>query len=48
LPQGFLLLEIGFDQSEHMRKMFSPQKWQSVEILPDLQGIPRTVKARLK
>jgi release factor glutamine methyltransferase len=45
---GFLLLEIGFDQSGKVRKMFRAETWQSVEILPDLQGIPRTVKARLK
>ncbi len=45
---GFLLLEIGFSQSEKVREMFSPEKWQSVEILPDLQGIPRTVVARSK
>lgn len=45
---GFLLLEIGFGQSEKVREMFSPEKWQSVEILPDLQGIPRTVVAHLK
>lgn len=46
--EGFLLLEIGFNQAEKVREMFSPQKWQSVGILPDLQGIPRTVRARLK
>lgn len=47
-PGGFLLMEIGFDQAAKVRKMFSPETWQSVEILPDLQAIPRTVKARLK
>jgi release factor glutamine methyltransferase len=47
-PEGFLLMEIGFEQADKVRKMFSPETWQNVEILPDLQGIPRTVKARLK
>lgn len=42
---GFLLMEIGFDQSDKVREMFSPNQWRAVEILPDLQGIPRTVKA---
>lgn len=42
---GFLLMEIGFEQSEQVRQMFSEKVWQSVEILPDLQGIPRMVKA---
>lgn len=47
-PNGFLLMEIGFNQSENVRKMFSEKTWQSVEVLPDLQGIPRTVKAQIK
>ena len=46
-PRGFLLMEIGFDQSDTVKQMFSPKIWQSVEILPDLQNIPRTVKANL-
>lgn len=45
---GFLLMEIGYDQSGEVRKMFSTETWHSLEILPDLQGIPRMVKARLK
>lgn len=44
----FLLIEIGFDQSNEVRAMFDSQIWQSVEFLQDLQGIPRTVKAHLK
>ncbi|MET0753333.1 MAG: peptide chain release factor N(5)-glutamine methyltransferase [Pyrinomonadaceae bacterium] len=44
-PNGFLLLEIGFGQSEKVRGMFSPEIWKSVEALPDLQNIPRTMKA---
>jgi release factor glutamine methyltransferase len=45
---GFLLMEIGFNQAGEVREMFRAETWQSVEILPDLQGIPRTVEARLK
>jgi release factor glutamine methyltransferase len=45
-PGGFLLMEIGFDQAKKTREMFSPEIWQAFEILPDLQGIPRTVKAQ--
>ncbi len=45
-PNSFLLLEIGFNQSDTVREMFSPQIWQKVEILRDLQNIPRTVKAQ--
>ncbi|HVE55399.1 MAG TPA: peptide chain release factor N(5)-glutamine methyltransferase [Pyrinomonadaceae bacterium] len=45
-PRGFLLIEIGFGQAEDVKQMFDAKIWQSVEILPDLQGIPRMVKAR--
>ena len=43
---GFLLMEIGFGQADKVREMFAPEIWRLVDILPDLQGIPRTVKAR--
>ena len=42
---GFLLLEIGFNQAEKVEKMFSREIWQQVNFLPDLQGIPRMVRA---
>ena len=45
---GSLLLEIGFDQSERVAAMFDDQMWDTPELLPDLQGIPRLVSARLK
>ncbi len=45
-PHAFLLMEIGFSQASEVRKMFSPKIWQAVEILPDLQNIPRMVKAQ--
>ena len=44
----FLLIEIGYDQSENVRKMFDSQIWQTFEFLKDLQDIQRTVKAHLK
>jgi release factor glutamine methyltransferase len=45
-PGGFLLMEIGFGQSEKAAQMFTSPRWPSFEILPDLQSIPRIVKAR--
>ena len=45
---GCLLLEIGFGQAAAVRKMFAPNLWYKVDFLPDLQGIPRMVKARKK
>lgn len=44
----FLLMEIGFDQSDEVEKMFDLQIWQSVEFLRDLQAIQRTVKAKIR
>jgi release factor glutamine methyltransferase len=44
---GFLLMEIGFDQSEKVAAMFDPALWYAPELFPDLQGIPRLVSARL-
>lgn len=44
---GLLLIEIGFGQAEKVLQIFSPEIWSKVEILPDLQAIPRTVRAEL-
>lgn len=46
-PDGALLMEIGFGQSAAVAAMLDPDVWGSVEILNDLQGIPRTVFAKL-
>lgn len=43
---GSLLLEIGFGQAQIVREMFTPGIWHAVDILPDLQGIPRMIKAQ--
>ena len=42
---GVLLIEIGWDQSERVAAMFDLSEWKSVGFLPDLQGIPRILKA---
>lgn len=47
-PNCFLLMEIGFNQSNKVREMFDMKIWQSIEFLPDLQGIPRMLKAQIK
>ena len=46
--RGFLLMEIGFTQADKVSKMFDRTLWQTLEIMPDLQGIPRTVKAQAR
>ena len=45
--KGFLLVEIGFDQSEKVKEMFSREIWKKVEFLRDLQGIQRVVRAQI-
>lgn len=45
---GFLLMEVGFNQSNKVREMFLPEIWETVEFFPDLQGIPRMLKASKK
>lgn len=40
---GYLLMEIGFDQGERVEQLIDPNLWTLKEILPDLQGIPRIV-----
>lgn len=47
VPGGFLLMEIGFNQSTEVRRMVDPMVWHGAEFFPDLQGIPRMLRARL-
>ncbi len=42
-PDGHLLMEIGFDQSEAVTELVKETSWRLLEIRPDLQGIPRIV-----
>lgn len=42
-PNGKLLFEIGFDQSEAVEKLIDRDSWTLLDIHKDLQGIPRTV-----
>lgn len=44
---GILFMEIGWDQSARVKDLFDLTIWESVDFMPDLQGIPRIVKARL-
>lgn len=48
VPSGYLLMEIGFGQSEAVEELFDRSIWSTVETIPDLQSIPRIVKAQLR
>jgi release factor glutamine methyltransferase len=43
---GYLLMEIGFDQHEAVGNLIDPRVWELLDIHKDLQGIPRTVALR--
>ena len=38
---GYLIMEIGFDQGEKVRSLIDADVWRLLELRPDLQGIPR-------
>ena len=43
---GYLMMEIGFDQGERVRELIDDERWVLEEVRPDLQCIPRIVLAR--
>jgi release factor glutamine methyltransferase len=40
---GYMIMEIGFDQGESVKDLVEEDRWHLLEIRPDLQGIPRIV-----
>ena len=42
-PNGYLIMEIGFDQGERVQSLVDTDVWRLLELRPDLQGIPRIV-----
>lgn len=46
-PGGWLVMEIGYSTEEKIRMLLASSGcWSSVQVTPDLQGIPRVVAAR--
>ena len=43
---GYLLMEIGFDQGERVQQLIDEKHWRLHDVRPDLQGIPRIVLAQ--
>jgi release factor glutamine methyltransferase len=46
VPGGYLLLEIGYGQSADVTALLEAAGFESIEVFPDLQGIPRVVCAQ--
>jgi release factor glutamine methyltransferase len=42
-PDGFIVIEIGYDQFDAIEKLSAVYSWEIVEVTRDLQGIPRTL-----
>ena len=45
-PGGWLALEIGYSMRDEVVGLFSPTLWDSIRVVPDLQGIPRVVASK--
>lgn len=45
-PDGYLVLEIGYDQLDAIRDIIAASEWELVDVTSDLQGIPRTLTLR--
>lgn len=43
---GYLIMEIGFDQGHKVQELVDEKHWRLQDIRPDLQGIPRIVLAQ--
>jgi release factor glutamine methyltransferase len=47
-PGGWLAVEIGYSMRDAVVNLLSPTSWYNIDVVPDLQGIPRVVAARKK
>jgi release factor glutamine methyltransferase len=45
-PGGFLVMEIGYGQSQAVAALMSESGFEQIEFVPDLQGIPRVASGR--
>lgn len=45
-PGGYMILEIGYNQLDAITEIIAALEWELLDIVNDLQGIPRTVTLR--
>ena len=45
-PGGHMVVEIGYNQIDAMTKLLDPEYWELIEVINDLQVIPRTLILR--
>lgn len=46
-PNGFIMLELGINQAQFVKELFDTEKYSSVEIISDINGIDRFIKVRI-
>lgn len=47
-PGGYLAMEIGYSMRDAVLELLFPTLWDDINVVPDLQGIPRVIVARRK
>lgn len=45
-PDGYVLVEIGYDQGNAVRSIFRSARWRDVACIPDLNGKDRVIRAK--
>jgi release factor glutamine methyltransferase len=45
-PGGYMIFEIGYNQLDSINEIIAALEWELVDVVNDLQGIPRTVTLR--
>lgn len=46
MADGYVLLEIGFDQRSEVQSIFAAKGWRGVSCIPDLNGKDRVIRAK--
>jgi release factor glutamine methyltransferase len=45
-PDGYMIFEIGYEQLDAIKEIIGALEWELIDVVNDLQGIPRTVALR--
>lgn len=45
-PGGYMIFEIGYNQLDAIKEIIAALEWELIDVVNDLQGIPRTVTLR--
>jgi len=45
-PAGYMVFELGYSQLDSVRAMIDESRWELLDLVEDLQGIPRTLTVK--